>query len=226
MILSDMLSQRLDHCPEEDENEEAILLPNSLFLNLLNLTLQDRIANAKDYDFDVTNAIAILLEEGPSGIRSDLDDWKIEEKDGKKILFYKGKNYIPKDQDIQQDIFKMFHDHKTAGHPGEPETYNVVQQQFRAMLNRLEVNSVLSTAYHPQMDGTTKRVNQEIEAYLAIYCHSHPETWKKAIPTMEFTHNNWCWPTSNSFWTYARRVTQGTTNYIQKHEIPSNWQQD
>ena len=58
------------------------------------------------------------------------------------------------------------------------------------MLNRLGINSVLSTAYHPQTDGTTERVNQEIEAYLAIYCHAHPETWKKAIPTMEFTHNN------------------------------------
>ena len=70
MILSDTLSQRLDHCPEEDKNEEAILLPNSLLLNLLDLTLQDRIANAKDYDFDITNTIAILLEEGPSGIQS------------------------------------------------------------------------------------------------------------------------------------------------------------
>ena len=68
---------------------------------MLNLTLQDRIANAKDYDFDVTNAIAILLEEGPSGIRNNLEDWKIEEKDGKKILFYKGKNYVPKDQNLR-----------------------------------------------------------------------------------------------------------------------------
>ena len=61
---------------------------------------------------------------------------------------------------------------------------------FRAMLNRLGVNSVLLMAYHPQTDRTTKRVNQEIEAYLAIYCHAHLETWKKAISTMEFTHNN------------------------------------
>jgi hypothetical protein len=61
---------------------------------------------------------------------------------------------------------------------------------FRAMLSRLGVNSVLSMAYHPQTDGTTECVNQEIEAYLAIYCHSHPETWKKSLATMEFTHNN------------------------------------
>jgi hypothetical protein len=61
---------------------------------------------------------------------------------------------------------------------------------FRAMLSRLRVNLVLSTAYHPQTDGTTERVNQEIKAYLAIYCHSHPETWKKNLATLEFTHNN------------------------------------
>jgi transposase InsO family protein len=61
---------------------------------------------------------------------------------------------------------------------------------FRAMLSRLGVNLALSMAYHPQTDGTTERVNQEIEAYLAIYCHSHPETWKKSLATLEFTHNN------------------------------------
>jgi Chromo (CHRromatin Organisation MOdifier) domain len=65
-----------------------------------------------------------------------------------------------------------------------------VAKAFRAMLSRLGVNSLLSTAYHPQMDGTIECVNQEIEAYLAIYCHSHPETWKKSLATMEFTHNN------------------------------------
>jgi transposase InsO family protein len=61
---------------------------------------------------------------------------------------------------------------------------------FQAMLSRLGVNLVLSTAYHPQMDGTTEHINQEIEVYLAIYCHSHLETWKKNLATMEFTHNN------------------------------------
>jgi transposase InsO family protein len=65
-----------------------------------------------------------------------------------------------------------------------------VAKAFRAMLSRPGVNLVLSTAYHPQTDGTTEQVNQEIKAYLAIYCHSHPETWKKNLATLEFTHNN------------------------------------
>ena len=61
---------------------------------------------------------------------------------------------------------------------------------FVELMKLLGIKSALSTAYHPQTDGTTERVNQEIEAYLAIYCASHPEEWSKAIHTMEFTHNN------------------------------------
>ena len=54
----------------------------------------------------------------------------------------------------------------------------------------LGVKSALSTAFHPQTDGTTERVNQEIEAYLSIYCTSHPEEWRDTLATLEFTHNN------------------------------------
>ena len=61
---------------------------------------------------------------------------------------------------------------------------------FVELLKQLGVQSALSTAYHPQTDGTTERVNQEIEAYLAIYCASHPEEWPNALHILEFTHNN------------------------------------
>ena len=40
---------------------------------------------------------------------------------------------------------------------------------FRELLKLLNVTSKLSTAYHPQTDGATERVNQEIEAYLSIF---------------------------------------------------------
>ena len=61
---------------------------------------------------------------------------------------------------------------------------------FVKLLKLLGVKSSLSTAYRPQMDRTTEQVNQEIEAYLAIYCASHPEEWLMALHTLEFTHNN------------------------------------
>ena len=48
----------------------------------------------------------------------------------------------------------------------------------------------MTTAYHPQSDGTTECFNQEIEAYISIYCSSQPETWHRKLGTMEFTHNN------------------------------------
>ena len=63
-------------------------------------------------------------------------------------------------------------------------------ETFVELLKLLGIRSSLSTAYHPQMDGTTERINQEIEAYLAIYCASHPEEWLTALHTLEFTHNN------------------------------------
>ena len=46
-----------------------------------------------------------------------LEDWRLENTNGRNILFYKGKNYIPKDTKLRWDIVKTFHDHQTAGHP-------------------------------------------------------------------------------------------------------------
>ena len=53
----------------------------------------------------------------------------------------------------------------------------------------LEIELAMSTAYHPQTDGATKRSNQEIEAYLAIFCANNPEKWSWLIPIMEFSYN-------------------------------------
>jgi transposase InsO family protein len=63
-------------------------------------------------------------------------------------------------------------------------------QAFQELLKLLNIKSNLTTAYHPQSDGATKRVNQEIKAYLSIYCTSHPEDWLHSLSTLEFTHNN------------------------------------
>jgi len=320
MIQSDTLSRRPDLVPDEDhDNEDITLLPDKMFINLIDTDLQDRIANSDQMDLDAVDAIKMLLGQGPTTLRNDLNDWKTELYNGKNVLFYKGKNYVPKEQELRQDIVRKHHDPITAGHPGEMETYNAVKENywwpgmrsfvkeyvkgcgicqqfkinrspsnpsyqpieaptttrpfancsmdlitdlppvplsswnketvdsimvvvdhglskgvilvpcsktlnaegaaeilldnlykrfglpdsiisdrdprfaaksFQELLRLLGVTSKLTTAYHPQSDGTTERFNQEIEAYISIYCSSNPEEWNKSIGTMEFTHNN------------------------------------
>ena len=54
----------------------------------------------------------------------------------------------------------------------------------------LKIKSALTTAYHPQSNGATERANQEIEAYILIFCTNNPEDWSKMLATLEFMHNN------------------------------------
>jgi hypothetical protein len=51
------------------------------------------------------------------------------------------------------------------------------------------VNQALSTAFHPQTDGETERVNQEIEQFLRIFCNYQQDNWAELLPFAEFAHN-------------------------------------
>ena len=125
MVQSDALSWWLNLIPAQDtDNEEMTLLPDNLFLNLLDLTLQDRILNLGQLDnflktFSINNP--------PFGAP---EDWKLELVDGRNTLFYKGWNYIPDDLNLQQDVVRMLHDHETAGHPGEAETLVSIEREY------------------------------------------------------------------------------------------------
>ena len=128
MTQADALSRSSDHCPKDDhDNKNIILLPDDLFVNLLDLELQDQILKAMDLDFNISSALEKFLDRELPNLTNDLDDWKVENLENRKAIFYKGKNYIPWDVDLQWDIVKMYHDHETAGHPGKLETYNAVK---------------------------------------------------------------------------------------------------
>ena len=106
------------------------MLSDELFISLINTELQERILTCEKLDSDAMEALKVLLEEGPTTIRNQLPDWTVECMEGKQVLYYQGKNYIPKDEELRRDIAKMFHDHPMAGHPGELETYNSIQQHY------------------------------------------------------------------------------------------------
>ena len=131
MIQLDTLSQCPDHRIDKSTGrKDQILLPDDLFVNLLDINLQEQILNAKDLDTDIKNIIEAIQKNGPTNLLRDITDWKIEEINRHKTIFYKEKNYVPRDQDLQHDIVKMFHDHKTAGHLGKLETYNLVKAHY------------------------------------------------------------------------------------------------
>jgi transposase InsO family protein len=47
-----------------------------------------------------------------------------------------------------------------------------------------------SSAYHPQTDGQTERVNQILEDMLRACALKHNQSWDKCLPYAEFSYNN------------------------------------
>ena len=46
------------------------------------------------------------------------------------------------------------------------------------------------TAYHPQTDGQTEHINQELEEYLRIYINKKQNDWVNWLPIAQFCHND------------------------------------
>jgi len=85
MIQSDTLSRCPDHIPEKDtDNEDIVLLPDELFINLINMELAKLIESAAASDEFVKDMDKVLSTKGVPPIKSNLSDWKIE--DG--VLYY------------------------------------------------------------------------------------------------------------------------------------------
>jgi hypothetical protein len=58
------------------------------------------------------------------------------------------------------------------------------QELFRLTDTQL----MMSSAYHPQTDGQTERLNQCLEAFLRCSTHANPAQWHKWLPLAEY----WC----------------------------------
>jgi transposase InsO family protein len=60
----------------------------------------------------------------------------------------------------------------------------------RELYKLLGIKLATSTAYHPQTDGQTERVNQVLENYLHIFTSRRQDDWDDFLPTGEFQYNN------------------------------------
>jgi len=52
------------------------------------------------------------------------------------------------------------------------------------------------TAWHPQTNGQTERVNQELDQYLWLFVNKQQDDWYDLLPLAEFQHNNHVYSTT------------------------------
>lgn len=60
---------------------------------------------------------------------------------------------------------------------------------WKALFTLMKTKLLMSSAYHPQTDGQTERVNQCLEMYLRCAVHDSPKQWKSWLPLAELWYN-------------------------------------
>lgn len=61
---------------------------------------------------------------------------------------------------------------------------------WKSLMAQLGVNHKLSTAFHPQTDGQTERLNQTMEQYLRSYVNYQQDNWVSILPMAQFAYNS------------------------------------
>jgi hypothetical protein len=61
---------------------------------------------------------------------------------------------------------------------------------WKSLMVGLETNLLFSTAYHPQTDGQTERVNQILEDMLRMHVMHQPKKWEDYLSLVEFAYSN------------------------------------
>src|SRR5438105_15631486 len=66
---------------------------------------------------------------------------------------------------------------------------------WKSLHNSLGTTLDFSTAYHPQIDGQTERVNHVLEDLMRARALTYGKGWEKTLPFAEFSYNNSYQPT-------------------------------
>ncbi|KFY06188.1 hypothetical protein V491_08796, partial [Pseudogymnoascus sp. VKM F-3775] len=61
---------------------------------------------------------------------------------------------------------------------------------WQSLMAQLGTNHKLSTAFHPQTDGQTERLNQTLEQYLRSYVNHQQDNWVQLLLLAQFAYNS------------------------------------
>ena len=102
---------------------------------------------------------------------------------------------VTTEKTLAEGLAKLFRDHvwKLYRLPESIISDRGVQfavGMMKKVNNLLGIQTKLLTAYYPQTDGQTERINQELEQYLRVFINHKQEQWPYWLGTAEFAHNN------------------------------------
>jgi len=104
--------------------------------------------------------------------------------------------FIPTDSTIDAEKFaRIFYDNIVCRH-GVPRSVvsdrgsKFTSAYWGEVTKALSIKLNMSTAFHPQTDGQTERVNQILEQYIRIYCSYQQDDWASFLPSASFAYNN------------------------------------
>ena len=60
----------------------------------------------------------------------------------------------------------------------------------RELYHLLGIKLASSIAWHPQTNGQTEHINQELDQYLQLFVNEQQDDWYDLLPMVEFQHNN------------------------------------
>jgi len=110
--------------------------------------------------------------------------------------FTKKAYFIPTNTTLTSNGTAMlFRDHTFQEH-GIPKKVisdrgpQFVSQFMKELYRVLRIKANASMAYHPQMDGQTERVNQEVREFLTMFVNHQQDDWSDWLAVAQFCHND------------------------------------
>jgi hypothetical protein len=133
----------------------------------------------------------------------------------------KSAHFLPVDTKYNAAKYARLYFHRIVSLHGVPLTIvsdrgSVFMSHFWKTLQKcLGTKHLKSSAYHPQTDGQTERVNQVLEDMLRACVLSFPEKWDECLPLAEFSYNN--------SYQESIRMAPFEALYGKKCRTPLNW---
>ena len=115
----DVLSYKLDHTQDKDDNKDQTLLKGEQFRNI--------ITQKNKFWKEVEKAKGFMKEEVQRAVEQEKED----QRQKRKVLFQKEKIYVSNSATLQEEIITKHHDSKLASHLGYTKIYKLITRNYQ-----------------------------------------------------------------------------------------------